>query len=141
MFPALGEIVFPDPYDPPAEFSQFVVHAAVSGLVGGKLLFPKCAITGRGGAMSRATVPETTINKHGDLVVLLEYKIRFTEDRLITPPANNFVLTKQLYQCQLGGLVASAADLRHNLRPFMLAPNVGHYVLAFSTSLKGMIRG
>ena len=63
---ALSQLMFPNPDDAPSEFAQLAVHAAVTGLVRGKFLFPEWPVAGGNFTMLGAAVPETAVHKHRD---------------------------------------------------------------------------
>ena len=87
---ALSQLMFPNPEDAPSEFAQLAVHAAVTGFVRGKFLFPECTIASGHFAMLRATVPETAVHKECQPIPPKK-KIRFAENFLIPPPAGDTV--------------------------------------------------
>jgi len=89
----LGEIVFPNPNDSPAEAAQLSVHAPVAALVRGEFLFPECTVASGNFAMLRAAMPETTVHKERQPVPPKK-KIRVAENLLIPPPASDAVLTE-----------------------------------------------
>ena len=89
----LGEVVFPNADDAPAEFAQLTVYAEIPRLVRGKFLFPKGTIASGDFAMFWATVPETAVHKERQAVPPKK-KIRPAENILPPAPAGDAVTTK-----------------------------------------------
>jgi len=85
-----GEIVFPNPHNPPVQFAQVAVHVAVTGLVANNLSIPILFIGTWPAIALRATMPETSVHKHRDFLPA-ENKIRFSKNWLIPPPTSNAV--------------------------------------------------
>lgn len=117
--------MFPDAEDAPAAFAEFPVYTAVAGFVGSELLLPERPIIPWRIAVLRAAVPKAPVHKDGD-ALLGENEVGLAKDGLMTAPAGDVVLTEQLYQGELGILIATAADARHDLGSLGLGEDVGH---------------
>lgn len=87
------EIVFPNPHNLPAKFTQLLVYAVVASLVRGEFLFPECTVAGGNSTMLGAAVPETAVNKNRQSC-RAENEVRFSEYGLPAPPAGDSVLAK-----------------------------------------------
>lgn len=66
--------------------------------------------------MSGTAVPEASVNENDD-PLLVEYEIRFPEERLIATPAGDVLAAQELHQCDFRVLVAAPANPRHYFRP------------------------
>lgn len=117
--------MFPNPQHAPTGPAQCLVHQPVSGLIAGKFIFPECAVAGRLRAVLGTTVPETTIHKdrHFDF---RKNEIRFAEDFLISPPANDFGATEKMNKSQLGFLVPARFDSRHQFATAQTGKQLAH---------------
>jgi hypothetical protein len=73
----------------------------------------------------RAAVPKATVYKNRD-TLLSKNKVRFTKDRLSTPPAPNAVRPKERDHPELGIPISAAADQRHDGATFFRRENVRH---------------
>ena len=82
------QIVLPNANDAPTKLAQFAVHAAVTGLIRDKLLFPERTVASGNFAMLGAAVPETAVHKYRELE-FLKNEVRLAEDFLIPPPAGD----------------------------------------------------
>lgn len=60
-----------------------------------------------------AAVPETSIYKYNQALAT-EYKVRFTKQPLIAPPASNAVLPKQRNHPHFSVAIATRPDARHH---------------------------
>jgi hypothetical protein len=69
------QIVFPDAEDAPASPAQSLINQAVTGDVGGELLFPERTVAGGLRAVLGTAMPEAAVNEDCE-PQLLENKIR-----------------------------------------------------------------
>lgn len=120
------EIMLPDPVDAPTKLAKLTVHAAITSLVGGKFLFPKSPVAGRGMAMFRAPVPETAVHKNCE-PCFRKCKVRLSKQGLIATPAGDVVAAQKFHQGEFSILVATPANPRHELGTFRHGENVGHF--------------
>jgi len=121
----LCKVVFPNPHDTPAIFTQNAVDPTVPRLVANNLFIPKLFIGTRAAITTGATVPETAVHEEHQPVPPKK-KIRLAENILVPTPSGDMVPTKKFHQGQLSGLVATAANFRHHFRPFAPGKNIGH---------------
>ena len=80
------EFVLPDAQHSPTCFTKRPVYQAVAGLVPRQLLSPESAVRNRLAGVNWASVPETTVNKHGE-PLLPKDEVGLSEYGLIPPPA------------------------------------------------------
>ena len=87
------KLVFPNPQHPPFGRPQGPRHQTVTLPVAGKFIFPERAVAFRFRSMLGTAMPETTIHEEGKSA-FGENEIRFAEDFLMPPPADDFVPAK-----------------------------------------------
>lgn len=117
--------MLPDSDNAPAGFAQRAVDEPVAGLIRSEFFCPKGAVVGRYVGVLRATVPEAAVHKNRDLQ-RGKNKIRPAKNRTVSPPARNAVLPEQLYQSELGFLVAASANARHHFGALRSGEDVRH---------------
>ena len=104
--------MLPDADDFPAFPPQLPVHAFIAGHVVFALFVPELPVGFRSRVALGAAVPETSIDKDGDLL-LGKGEIGFAGQRKMPSPADNLVLPKQREQRILRLFVAAALDEGH----------------------------
>ena len=117
--------MFPDSHDTPAFTTEFPVHHTVTRLVTGEFPFPEGPVVRWHGRVLWAGVPEAAVHKHRNTRIW-ENKIRFSEYRLIPPPAGDAMFAEQLHQRDFRFHVPASANPRHDLRPFSFGEYVRH---------------
>jgi hypothetical protein len=118
--------MFPNPHNTPPGLSQSEIHAPIPRFVCGEFFYPKCTIAGRHIRMSWAAMPETAVNKHGELL-FRKGKVWLAKNRKVSSPACNFILSKQANQRDFCVLVPATANPRHHCRSFCFGENVSHW--------------
>jgi len=70
-------------------------------------------------------VPEISVHKDSNSLHA-EYKVRFSESRVFSPPATYAVHLEQLDQTQFGRHIPAPFDARHYIRTFPFIKYVSH---------------
>ncbi len=117
--------MLPDPQNPPTATAQLAVHKPITSLVARELRSPERAVRSRHAGVTRATVPEAAVHKHGQTLPAKD-KIRPSENREVPAPTNDAGEFEEGGECRFGQAVAVSADMRHDLRTLCFAENVGH---------------
>jgi hypothetical protein len=95
-------------YGPPL-FSQRSCYQTVTATVCRELLFPKLSIIYRNIRVFWAAMPKTSVHEYGD-ALLAKYKIRFSKNWLVPPPALNAMFPKELCKRDLCFFVTASAN-------------------------------
>src|SRR6185437_5795000 len=87
------QIMLPNPYHAPTSSAQGCRYFFVALAVSGNLGIPELPVGFGGRVTTRATVPETAVNKHCEFRTW-KNEVGFAENFLVTPPTRNFVSSK-----------------------------------------------
>jgi hypothetical protein len=85
-FALVAQLVLPDPQNKPARSAQFAVDLPIPRLISCELLSPVLLVRPRQSRVFETSVPEAPVHKHGN-PLFSETEIRFSKQRLISPPA------------------------------------------------------
>jgi len=129
------QLVLPEADDTPASFLEIVAHFPVPGHVLGDLLTPVGLIGLWYSHVPRATMPETSVNEHGQ-TVSWECKIGRAGNREMSAPTGDVVLFEYGDEATLGFLVAPGTDRPHDLGPFRFCEHVSHGVIPLPWSCR-----
>ncbi len=117
--------MLPNANHSPPKTSQFATYELVPLPVVCDFGIPKFLIAAGAFIALWAAVPKASVHEH-DNPLAPEGEIWFAKKRLVAPPAGDAVLAKDPDQAQLRCFVSARTDQRHDFRPFLLAPDVGH---------------
>lgn len=117
--------MLPDAHDAPAGLPQKPEHLPVALDIPRNLFTPEGGIVLRFGGMLGASMPETAIHENRNAVGAKD-KIGFAIQRVIPPPAGDFVSAEDLDQAQFGIAVSLSADAGHDFAALGLGEDVGH---------------
>ena len=92
--------MLPDADDPPAGLAQKPEHFFIPLHIPRNLLPPECRIALRLGRMPGAPVPETAIHKNRN-AIRAKHEIGFAIQRMIPPPAGDFMRMNALHEWDL----------------------------------------
>jgi len=106
--------MLPDSENPPALLAKRSHYELVAGLIARKFSRPECSIGGGLSPMVGTAVPEAAIYKNGHAAAA-KYEIGIPEKFSVTTPAANAVSAHEHGERELRGLVAGAANARHDL--------------------------
>lgn len=120
-----AQLMLPYAHNLPPRAAKLAINKTISFSVVGNFGVPKFLIAPRSLVALRATVPKAAIHEHNNSFAP-KGEIRLAEKWLVAPPTGDAVPPEDFDQAQLCGRVSLGPDQRHYLRPFLLAPNIGH---------------
>jgi len=117
--------MFPDSENSPAVFSKSPSNPPIALAVARQFVVPEFLI-GRGPAIAfRATMPEASVNKYGDLWAP-EYEVGASWQTLFPAPSGDLEFPEDFNKPQLCGFIPMTFDQGHHLGTFFFAPHVSH---------------
>src|SRR5436305_997003 len=121
------KLTLPQSQNSPAIFSKFVRDDFVARYVTIELTLPKIESAFRrvGEFASGMSMPETAINKHGELLTR-KHEIWLTEYAAVSSPARDTMLSEHRNQPQLSVSISAPADAGHDFRAFHFCEYIGH---------------
>lgn len=128
----IGKFMLPDANNLPALMSESPCNNSVALFVARQFFLPKRPVVFWHGEMHWAEMPKTAIHKQGD-PFLGKYKIRLSEQGLVSAPAGNMMFSHDVNHRKFCIPVAPALDTGHDLGSFFLCEDIRHdFSCAFS---------
>lgn len=117
--------MLPNPRHTPPLPPQKPAHRPVPLHVPRNLPVPERGVGPRFRPVFRASVPETPVHKHRQLR-RAKHEIRLPEERVIPPPAGDFVRPENLNHPQFRGAIPLRADEGHHVAALGFCEDVWH---------------